>query len=161
LPAYMVPSAFVFLEALPLTSSGKVDRNALPAPERCGPDEASYVAPRTATEKVLAGIWAEVLGLERVGMNDNFFELGGHSLLATKVTARVRYALDVDLPLRSFFESPTVKGMNALILGRSNLRLQLEKRAELLLKVAKLSDSEVDASLAARQWSSIEKESSQ
>src|SRR6185312_12162553 len=87
LPEYMIPGAFVQLQQLPLTVNGKVDRRGLPAPEERG--QAEYVAPRTATEQVLAEVWAEVLHLERVGIHDNFFELGGHSLLATQVIARV------------------------------------------------------------------------
>jgi amino acid adenylation domain-containing protein len=107
LPEYMVPSAFVFLDALPLSPNGKLDRRSLPAPELASAEE-RYVAPRTPVEEVLAGIWAEVLRLERVGVNDNFFELGGHSLLATRVASRVRELLGVELPLRALFEGPTV-----------------------------------------------------
>jgi amino acid adenylation domain-containing protein len=110
LPDYMVPSAFVVLDALPLTSNGKVDRRALPVPG--GVVEASngegFVAPRTPLEEVLASIWASVLKLERVGIHDNFFAGGGHSLLATQLISRVRAVVQVDLPLRSVFEAPTV-----------------------------------------------------
>jgi amino acid adenylation domain-containing protein len=108
LPEYMVPSAFVTLEALPLTENGKVDRRALPAPEYVG---AQYVAPRTATEEKLAAIWAEVLKVERVGIHDNFFELGGHSLLATQMVARVRREFSFDLPLRQIFETPAISSL--------------------------------------------------
>ncbi|HEV2148332.1 MAG TPA: amino acid adenylation domain-containing protein [Longimicrobiaceae bacterium] len=108
LPEYMVPGAFVLLEALPLTTSGKIDRKALPAPEGAESAEAGYVAPRTPTEEVLAGIWGDVLGVERVGVEESFFELGGHSLLATRVASRVREAFGVELPLRALFEAPTV-----------------------------------------------------
>ena len=109
LPAYMVPSAFVLLGELPLTSSGKLDRRALPAPGQAD-SPGDYVAPRTATEQVLAAIWAEVLALERVGIHANFFELGGHSLLAMQVISRVRESLSVELPLRELFLTPTIAG---------------------------------------------------
>jgi amino acid adenylation domain-containing protein len=112
LPEYMVPSAFVLLEAMPLTPNGKLDRKALPAPETVRPElEEAYIAPRTPVEQSLAAVWAEVLGVERVGVQDNFFELGGHSLLATQVISRTRNALQIELPLRTLFEAPTVAGL--------------------------------------------------
>jgi amino acid adenylation domain-containing protein len=105
LPDYMIPSAFIFLPALPLTTSGKVDRRALPSPS---PDQSShfgqYVAPRNGVEEIIASIWGEVLGVQRVGAHDNFFELGGHSLLATQVMTRVRAVLGVEMGLRRLFE---------------------------------------------------------
>jgi amino acid adenylation domain-containing protein len=107
LPEYMVPSIFVALQELPLTPNGKVDRKSLPEPERTR-EEKGYVAPRSATEEILCGIWKEMLKLERMGVEDNFFEVGGHSLLATQVISRVRQVFSVDLPLRDIFESPTV-----------------------------------------------------
>ena len=110
LPDYMVPSRYLLLDALPLTPNGKLDRAALPAPEgdRAGL-EGAYAAPRDATEEILCGIWAEVLGLDRVGVHDDFFALGGHSLLAVHLIARCREALDVDhLSLVSLFERATV-----------------------------------------------------
>jgi acyl carrier protein len=116
LPDYMIPSAFVFLDSLPLTPNGKVDRRALPAPEHSRSDlETKFVAPRTPVEKVLAKIWSEVLGLERVGVHDNFFELGGHSLLATRVMSRARGNFKVELPFLRFFETPTIAGLTELI----------------------------------------------
>ncbi len=106
LPEYMVPSAFVVLETLPLNASGKVDRRALPAPER-GPAP-GHMAPRTPVEEVLSAVWAEVLRVERVGVEEGFFELGGHSLLAAQVAARVREALGVEVPLAALFEAPSL-----------------------------------------------------
>jgi acyl carrier protein len=106
LPDYMMPSALVVLDSLPLNPSGKVDRGALPAPVP-GSGEA-YVAPRTEMEEGVAAIWSEVLGVEKVGVEDNFFSLGGHSLLATRIVSRIRQTFGIDLPLRELFESPTV-----------------------------------------------------
>jgi amino acid adenylation domain-containing protein len=109
LPEYMVPSVWVDLERLPLTSSGKVNRRALPAPEGQRPDlREAYVAPRSDEEEELAQIWAELLGLDRVGVHDNFFELGGHSLMATQLVSRVREAFRVELPIPAMFRAATV-----------------------------------------------------
>ena len=114
LPEAMVPSAFVKLEALPLTPNGKVDRKALPTPERESALEA-FLAPRTPVEGVIAGIWAELLGLERVGLDGHFFALGGHSLLAAQVISRLRRAFDIELPVRDLFEAPTVADLAARV----------------------------------------------
>ncbi|MDB4948389.1 MAG: tycC3 [Gemmatimonadetes bacterium] len=113
LPDYMVPAAFVALDALPLTRHGKVDRAALPEPEM--EPTAAFAPPRTPTEEVLAAVWADVLGIDRVGADDAFFALGGHSLLATRVVSRVRDAFGVEMPLRATFEQPTLSALAAEI----------------------------------------------
>jgi hypothetical protein len=108
-PAYMVPSRIVHVDALPLTPSGKIDRRSLPDPgelERA----VEYVAPRTPLEEELARIWEDLLGVERVGVNDDFFALGGHSLLATQAVIRIRNAV-ADVPLHSLFNAPTVASL--------------------------------------------------
>ncbi|MCT7957942.1 amino acid adenylation domain-containing protein [Laspinema palackyanum] len=118
LPDYMIPSAFVVLEYLPLTANGKVDRHALPTATAITPELAgNYTPPRTTTEEHLVQIWAEVLGIKRVGIHDNFFELGGHSLLATQLASRVRDKFGLELPLRSVFESPTIAELAPVVQG--------------------------------------------
>ncbi|HYR85173.1 MAG TPA: amino acid adenylation domain-containing protein, partial [Terriglobia bacterium] len=117
LPHYMVPGAFVFLETLPQTTNGKVDRKALPAPDSL-PGDREFTAPRTPIEEALAHIWADVLHKQQVGVDENFFELGGHSLLAMQVVARVRKTLGAELPLQSLFQEPTI----------AKLALGLERR---------------------------------
>ncbi len=112
LPEYMVPVAWAEMERLPLSPNGKIDRKNLPVPEYERPElSGAYQDPHTPAEEVVAAIWAEVLKLERVGVNDQFFELGGHSLLATQVVSRIRQAFQVELPLRALFEDPTVAGL--------------------------------------------------
>ncbi|AOX00478.1 non-ribosomal peptide synthetase [Moorena producens PAL-8-15-08-1] len=115
LPEYMIPSGFVILSQLPLTPSGKVDRKALPVPDNVSSVSTEFVAPETETQKVLAEIWAEVLGIEKVGIHDNFFDLGGHSLLATQVVSRIRQAFDIEFPLKKIFESSTVESISKYI----------------------------------------------
>ncbi|MES1244666.1 MAG: amino acid adenylation domain-containing protein, partial [Acidobacteriota bacterium] len=118
LPAPLVPSVLVELESLPLTPHGKVDRRSLPDPERTA---AEPVAPRTPVEEVLAGIWAGLLGQERVGVHDSFFELGGHSLLATQLASRIREVFEVELPLARLFEAPTVAGLAAAVTAQKDV----------------------------------------
>jgi acyl carrier protein len=105
----MVPSFFVYLDKIPLTSNGKIDRKSLPAPDlslRTIGDE--YVAPQSDLQHSLAAIWSEVLKVENIGIHDNFFKIGGHSLLATQVISRISHAYQIDIPLRALFEHPTI-----------------------------------------------------
>jgi hypothetical protein len=115
LPEYMVPGVFVELAALPLSPSGKLDKNALPSPEGHSGD--AYLAPRTPTEEFLAEIWAEVLELDRVGVHDNFFELGGHSMLTMQVVAKIFERTQINLSLWTVFQSPTVASMATYLAG--------------------------------------------
>jgi hypothetical protein len=158
LPEHMVPGALVPLERLPLTPNGKLDRKALPAPEYGGA-EAAYVAPRTPVEEVLAGIWAELLHLERVGVHDNFFELGGHSLLATRLVSRVRAALGSELTVRTVFEAPTIEGIARFVAEEQSTDLAGRTGEQpgnsgsnpyhLLSTLEELSDDELDRLLSA------------
>jgi amino acid adenylation domain-containing protein len=117
LPDYMIPSGFVFLDAIPLAPNGKVDRNALPSVELSPADaNPGYVRPRDRIEQIVADAWSEVLGIEKVGIFDHFFELGGHSLSATRLIARLKSAFQMDLPLSSIFIEPTVAGLSKRIL---------------------------------------------
>ena len=108
LPSYMIPNAFVILDALPLTANGKIDRRALPPSESSSEPSEKYVAPRNPIEDILVNVWSEILKVEKVGINDNFFELGGHSLLATQLVAQIRDRLKIELPLRQLFNTATL-----------------------------------------------------
>ncbi|GFE67459.1 non-ribosomal peptide synthetase [Chroococcus sp. FPU101] len=129
LPSYMIPSAFIELEALPRLPNGKLDRKMLPDPDNLRPDlETSYVTPKTDLEKTIANIWQKALNKEQIGTYDNFFELGGHSLLGMKVTAEISDALGISVPLRSLFEQPTIAGLIEQINTiESNEKQQLPK----------------------------------
>jgi amino acid adenylation domain-containing protein len=111
LPEYMMPSGFLMLEEMPLTLNGKIDRKRLPAPDQTRESIGQFVAPRTAVEEILSGIWMQVLGAKQVGIRDNFFEIGGHSLLATQIVSRVRETFHTEISLRSLFEAPTVEAL--------------------------------------------------
>jgi amino acid adenylation domain-containing protein len=142
LPDYMIPSAFVILDALPLLPNGKVDRRQLPTPGSTRADLATpFLAPQTPVEEALAGIWAEVLGLDRVGIQDNFLELGGNSLLAAQVISRVISILQVEIPLRSLVESPTVADM-AMVITQNQIKKAEQKDIErMLAELERLSDN--------------------
>lgn len=151
LPPPLAPSTFNFLAALPLRPNGKVDRKALPAPDDASVDPARiFVAPSTPNEIVLAGIWAEVLKLDKIGIDENFFELGGHSLLATQVVSRARRALEIELPLRALFETPTIAGLAAAVIQSQMAKVDEDEVTRFLAQLesssAQVSDSEQAAS---------------
>ncbi len=128
LPEYMVPSYFIQLEKLPLTPNGKVDRKALPEPDGNINTGAEYEAPRNEAEEKLVEIWKEVLAVEKMGINDNFFELGGHSLKATSLLAKIHKQLNVEVPLREIFNTPTIKGISEYIKGtKENIYAAIDK----------------------------------
>lgn len=116
LPAYLVPTAFIILDAFPETPNGKLDYKQLPAPDPASiAQAAASTPPSTETEKELAGIWSGILQLEHVGVSDNFFDLGGHSLLAAQVVSRIRRQFNINFPLRQFFEGPTITELAGVI----------------------------------------------
>lgn len=133
LPAYMVPSAIVFLEAMPISTSGKFDRNALPAPEYAAPIE--DLPPDGPVEEVIASVWRQALQVERVGRTTSFFELGGHSLLVTRVVAALAKLLRIHLPIRVMFDTPTVSGIAAALVARETAPGQTARVAQLVLKL--------------------------
>ncbi|HEY0603236.1 MAG TPA: amino acid adenylation domain-containing protein [Herpetosiphonaceae bacterium] len=142
LPAYMIPTHIMVLDALPLTPNGKVDRRALPDPDHTRPDLASeFVAPATPVERDVAAIWSDVLGVERVGIHDNFFDLGGHSLLVVQVMSRIRTLFQVEIPLRFMFETPTVAG---LVVEIAQKQAELIDQDELALLLAELEEIATD-----------------
>ena len=143
LPAYMMPAVFELIDVLPLLPSGKINRRALPAPRFLRTDvEASFVAPRTPLERLLAVEWCGVLKLDRVGIYDNFFELGGHSLLAAKVVSRVRGSLEVNFGMVDLFQAPTIASLAALLFPRGVEHQPEGELAALLGELASLTDEE-------------------
>jgi acyl carrier protein len=128
----MVPSAFVSLEALPLTPNGKLDQKALPAPEGGAYAAREYEAPADETEQALAGIWAEVLRVDRVGRRDSFFELGGHSLLATRMLSRVQQVLGVKVALTELFTRPVLKDFAQQVMDAQLAQVDPDEMAQLL-----------------------------
>ncbi|UJB20528.1 MULTISPECIES: non-ribosomal peptide synthetase [Lysobacter] len=147
LAEYMVPSAFVALEALPLTPNGKLDRKALPAPDQAAVLSREYEAPQGEIETAIAEIWQDLLGIERVGRHDHFFELGGHSLLAVQVASRLRQQLDVDIPLADLFKSPQLIALARTVLVASVERYSQEDVAMHSDELDGLSEEELRALL--------------
>jgi natural product biosynthesis luciferase-like monooxygenase protein/amino acid adenylation domain-containing protein len=145
-PEYMLPASFVMLDALPLTPNGKIDRRALLEMPTTLPSQfkENYVAPRTAAEGVVAGMWEQTLGIEQVGVLDNFFELGGNSLSAMRIIVRLREIFQVDLPLRGLFEAPTVEGVVELTAQVWGTRDIVEQIAETVKEIENLSADETE-----------------
>jgi amino acid adenylation domain-containing protein len=159
LPDYMVPAAFVILDSMPRTPAGKVDLQALANRGFAGPSgAAAYVAPRTPLEEAIAALWAEVLGVDRVGINDNFFELGGHSLLATQMMSRLRDICKLELPLKTLFDRPTVAGVaEAIVLARLEQE-PVEAMSRMLERLEQISDDEARRLLDSGQAAEVLKE---
>ncbi|HEY2653113.1 MAG TPA: AMP-binding protein, partial [Solirubrobacteraceae bacterium] len=154
LPDYMVPADIVVLDRLPQTPNGKIDRIALAVPDAARDElESAYVRPRTPLEEVVTAIWAEILNVERVGIDDNFFDIGGHSLLAARLVARVRERLRFEVPLQTLFRAPTPAQFAASLLQQASNPAAIEKIAELIASLAQLSDAEVHQMLGRSQAS--------
>ena len=153
LPEYMQPSAFVVLSELPLTSTGKLDRRALPEPDLESYASREYEPPVGETEHMLAALWRAVLRIERVGRDDSFFELGGNSLTAMQLVARIHAASSVEMPVRALFEEPTLRRMSCRLDEIRIASLAAQRDAEeaamqeMLARVAAMPDSEVQALL--------------
>jgi len=144
----MVPSAFVVLEAMPLTANGKVDRKALAGLKAKWPErEKAFVAPQTPTEEGLAKIWSEVLGLERLGIGDNFFELGGNSLMAIQVISRIRKIFQVGIPVNIIFTKPTISDLALLITQLQAAQQEEQAIGQIIRQIKHLSEDALEGAL--------------
>jgi hypothetical protein len=144
----MVPSAFIMLDALPLLPNGKVDRKALPAPDQGrSRSEESFAAPHTPVEEIVAGIWGQLLNVQRIGIHDDFFELGGDSILSIRTTALVRSTFHIEVPVRALFEAPTVAQYSQALVTYEKKPGQVETVAALLKQIEAMSPEEVSQAL--------------
>jgi acyl-coenzyme A synthetase/AMP-(fatty) acid ligase/acyl carrier protein len=149
LPEYMIPTEFVLLDELPLMSTGKIDRRALPDPDKQKPDpRTASVEPRRPIEQTLANIWAEVLLVPKVGLHDNFFDLGGHSLAASQVISRVIQTFQIELPVKALFDAPTVADMALIVEQNHTNRASQAELARMLSEVEAMTDLEAQQHLA-------------
>lgn len=154
LPDYMIPSVFMFLDAFPLTPTGKVDRKTLPPPDNSRPTlDTAFVKPRNSLEHELAEIWSEVLSVDQVGIHDNFFELGGHSLAATRVLSRVIEGFGIDVSLQSLFQAPTVAEMTKLIAENREKTTSEHELGSILAELDSLSEEEAQRLVSSRSQS--------
>jgi aspartate racemase len=148
LPDYMVPQAYVFLDALPLTPNGKVDRQALSKHDfKRFARENELMAPKTATQKFIVGIWRKLLGINKIGIYDNFFDLGGHSLLATRVISHVRDTFQVELPVHCFFDAPTVAGLSEVLENYETVPGRVSAISHILEKIDAMDVEEIQEML--------------
>jgi len=149
LPDYLIPSALVPLDVMPLTPNGKIYRKGLPLVEQIKPEnERIAEPPRNRVEEALSWMWAEILGVEEAGIHDDFFEIGGHSILASQLVSRLRETFHIELSLRTFFDAPTVAKLAEMITRDEEQAMKVERIAELMMNVINYSDDEVDAMLA-------------
>jgi acyl carrier protein len=148
----MIPSAFVILDKLPLTLSGKVDYRALPAPDKSrGDQEVNYVAPRNHVEEVVVQILEEVLGIESIGVNDDFFLLGGHSLLAIRAISRLRDVFQIELSLATLFTGKTAAKLAEALIANEPKPGRVEKIAKIIKRIEEMSDADAHATLNDRR----------
>ena len=151
LPEYAIPSVFVFLDQLPISANGKIDRKSLPTPTETFDSTNNYIPPTNAIEEILAGIWAKILHRQQVGIHDNFFDLGGHSLLATQVISRIREAFAIEVPIRCLFESPSVAQLAQNLIDREVKPGITHKRAQILKKLQNMPPEEAKQLLQQRK----------
>lgn len=145
LPEYMIPSVFVMMEKMPLTSTGKTDRSALPEPDRIRPLlDSPYVPPSTEEEKKIADIWAEILELDQVGIHDSFFDLGGNSIQSMRIVSRICRVFHTDLSMRVFFDFPTVAGLAAYITEKRDSSISDTELEKMVAELEMLSDEEAE-----------------
>jgi acyl carrier protein len=147
LPDYLIPSALMQLDVMPLTPNGKIHRKGLPAVEQINGGERILEPPRNRVEEALSWMWAEILGVEEVEIHDNFFEIGGHSILASQLVSRMRETFHIELSMRTFFDAPTIAKLAGIIIRDEEQALKVERIAELLMDVINYSDDEVEAKL--------------
>jgi hypothetical protein len=141
LPEYMLPAFIISVQEIPVTPNGKVDRRALPPPQQEEKSKKEYIAPRTPLEELLAGIWADVLGLPQVGVHDNFFDLGGHSLLAMRVVNSIRELLQRPVDMRLLLQSPTIEGCREVLCRGEDAPGVTERSAEVVVQVLRARQS--------------------
>jgi acyl carrier protein len=148
----MLPSTFILLDTLPLNPNGKVNRHALPELGNARPELSSpFAAPTNSTEEQLTTAWAEILSLDQVGIHDNFFDLGGHSLTATRVVSQVMKQFQLEIPLQSLFQSPTVAEMAAVIMEHQTKKLGEKDLERILAELESMSEEEAQRLLAAER----------